>query len=265
MYTCVHAHICFPICSLVVYNTRDLTLKLSYLCSHINPQAHAYACACTQTLSEGRPWQIHLHTCTDAHLPPVMHVNACAWICFIHKCTFTPTNLLFSVPPTVHWSQTSEEGPHWVPQWAWQSPPLHSLPACPAVWPCLLALQGAAQNRLQQETFPYTLCLSIEWWHRNRHWVEMKQTDKQTLQFILLSLHKSKPTGANKARVLWLLTPRPWADPGTQGVHCAPFLVQIFPKRGCPQWSSWGVQVWSPVREIKRSRGHSRWSKDFKI
>ena len=68
----------------------------------------------------------------------------------------------------------------------------------------------------------------------------MKQADEQTLQFILLSLHKSKLTGANKARVLWLLTPRPWADPGTQGVHCAPFLVQIFPKRGCPQWSSWG-------------------------
>lgn len=58
----------------------------------------------------------------------------------------------------------------------------------------------------------------------------MNQADEWTLQFTLLSLHKSKPTGASKAGALWLLTPNPWADPGTQGLHCAPFLIRNFPK-----------------------------------
>lgn len=50
------------------------------------------------------------------------------------------------------------------------------------------------------------------------------------LQVTLLSLHKSMPRGGSEARAPWLPTPSPWADPGTQGLHCVRFLAQNFPK-----------------------------------
>ena len=152
----------FPICSQAVYNTCDLTLKFSHLCSHINPQAHVMH-VCAQTLSVGKQikfvWgQTLANTSAPMNRCPLTSCHACEHMClnFIHTCTFTSMNLLFSVPPTLHRSQTSEGGPHWVPQWAWQvSSSVLSLPAYPSVWLCLLALQGAAQNRILQETFPY--------------------------------------------------------------------------------------------------------------
>lgn len=58
----------------------------------------------------------------------------------------------------------------------------------------------------------------------------MNQADGRALQLPLMSLHKSMPRGVSKARPLWLLTPNPWTNPGTRGLHVTPFLPQNFHK-----------------------------------
>ena len=137
-------------------NTQVFTFVLTH-----KPTSTCDARVCTDFVGKQIKFvwgQTLANTSAPMNRCPLTSCHACEHMClnFIHTCTFTSMNLLFSVPPTLHRSQNSEGGSHWVPQWAWQvSSSVFSLPTYPSVWLCLLALQGAAQNRLLQETFPY--------------------------------------------------------------------------------------------------------------
>lgn len=98
----------------------------------------------------------------------------------------------------------------------------------------------------------------------------MKQADEQTLQFILLSLHKSKPTGSQQSQGPVAAHPQALADLGTRGGLCTLPGTNLSQAGMSPVVqllglgaANVGVQVQSPSQGNKRSRGHAMWSKDF--